>query len=347
MRVGERIIKYVRMKGVATKTNNMTSKVTGLTTKQKIMIGGLGGITPVFVNMLIVDFEIILQNLNAITMIGFTIRLVTLFYIGGIVAYLNQEDSPVKVFQLGIVAPAMITAAINGSNINVSKPPTAPVTTPVTVNGSSLSVPVFPVAEAYNTTISLISNSYAADEHKSKGWHVVVGSYTEKEKAMKRAEEVRAKGFTATVYDPDSDSQEYSVVIGAFQSFEEARKLRLRAIEAGFTKGVYLWISPKEFSFPEESLTQKFLRGFIGLQPRNVWFVIAGAYTKIEDAQIQAIKIQKLGLEAEVYQPNLFKSRYPVVIGSFLTHSEAETLRQQAIKKEVPGNVDLWPLYGE
>jgi len=93
-----------------------------MTNRQKILIGGLGGITPVFMNLLVIDLEVLLQNFTMLALLGYIIRVIVLFYLGGIVAYLNKGvDDPIKVFQLGIVAPALITAFINGSNIEVKE----------------------------------------------------------------------------------------------------------------------------------------------------------------------------------------------------------------------------------
>ncbi|MCK5533945.1 hypothetical protein KAI68_02430, partial [bacterium] len=91
-------------------------------TSKKIMIGGLGALTPVIMNLLIVDLDVLLVNLTFLAFIGYFIRVVVLFYLGGITAFLHKnENSAIKIFELGIVAPALITAMINAGHVEVPK----------------------------------------------------------------------------------------------------------------------------------------------------------------------------------------------------------------------------------
>lgn len=314
-----------------------------LTKKQKIFIGGLGGITPIFVNLLVIDIHIILFNLNMITMLGFMTRVIILFYVGGMLAYLNKEDDPVKVFQLGIVAPAMITAIINGNNvasgINTSE------NLVKAERSYSLHIPLISVAHA-NTAVEVRTISITEENKGKDFWYVIVGSFLVKEDAIKWAEKVQSKGFIATVYYPHTDRNYYPVVIGVLSSYQEAEKLRQKAIDAGFSKDTYLWTSPRDFS-EEESPTQKFLRGFLGLQSKNVWFVIAGSHLREDDAQVQAKEIRSIGFEANVYEPSEGKKYYSVVIGSFLEYSDAKQLRQKAIEAGLPKSTYLWTFRDE
>ena len=79
--------------------------------RKKIMIGGLGALTPVIMNLLIVDLNVLLVKFTSLAFIGYVIRVIILFYLGGLVAFLHKdENSPIKIFELGIIAPALITA---------------------------------------------------------------------------------------------------------------------------------------------------------------------------------------------------------------------------------------------
>ncbi len=92
-------------------------------THQKVIIGGFGGLTPVIMNLLIIDINVVLAKFTVITAIGYFIRVVILFYLGGIMAFLHKnENNAVKLFELGIVAPALITAAMNAGNLPASTP---------------------------------------------------------------------------------------------------------------------------------------------------------------------------------------------------------------------------------
>lgn len=94
-----------------------------LSTRDKILIGGLGALTPIIMNLLVIDLEKLLINITVISVIAYIIKVAILFYIGGIVAYLNKdEQKPIKLFQLGIYAPAMIIAFMNTNPLTDETP---------------------------------------------------------------------------------------------------------------------------------------------------------------------------------------------------------------------------------
>lgn len=83
--------------------------------RQRIMIGGLGALTPIVLSLITVDFRVIQANLELGVIIGYAIKVVALFYLGALVAYMHKsEKDTVKLFELGIVAPALIASCLNG-----------------------------------------------------------------------------------------------------------------------------------------------------------------------------------------------------------------------------------------
>src|SRR5262245_53573172 len=83
---------------------------------RKVLIGGFGALTPIVLNLLIVDLETVWLKVTVFAALGYFIRVVTLFYLGGMFAWLHKrEDNPVKLFELGIVAPALVTGVLNGA----------------------------------------------------------------------------------------------------------------------------------------------------------------------------------------------------------------------------------------
>jgi len=96
---------------------------------QRILIGALGAFTPILLNLLVADFNVI-PTLTRYDLLGYIVRPIVLLLIGGLVGYFNKtERNMMKLFQLGIAAPALITASINAkpsshtSAAGLTKPP--------------------------------------------------------------------------------------------------------------------------------------------------------------------------------------------------------------------------------
>jgi hypothetical protein len=91
-------------------------------TKNKILIGGLGALAPVVVNLLVTDLEVLLLSVTILAVIGLLIKAAILFSVGGLVATLHKDEkNPIRIFELGILAPALIISMVNGANIDTSK----------------------------------------------------------------------------------------------------------------------------------------------------------------------------------------------------------------------------------
>jgi len=224
--------------------------------RKKIMIGGLGALTPVIMNLLIVDLNVLLVKFTSLAFIGYVIRVIILFYLGGLVAFLHKdENSPIKIFELGIIAPALITAMLNAGHVPIIKPPTQ------TTETSVASVFFIPAVYAQppqeeeikefslpkENSIQQIWRGLTSSGYK-KIWFVIIGSHPELEDARNQAQQINQIGedFRADVYAPYGDNQNYSVVIGSNLTFKEADKLKKKAIEAELPKDTHLWTFPKK-----------------------------------------------------------------------------------------------------
>jgi hypothetical protein len=83
----------------------------------RFWIGGGGALLPLLVTLLAVDIGPLIDNAPHLTIgtyVGAAIRYLVLFTIGGIVAALNSDEvQPIKLVQLGIAAPALISTYVN------------------------------------------------------------------------------------------------------------------------------------------------------------------------------------------------------------------------------------------
>jgi hypothetical protein len=230
-----------------------------LTTRQKIVLGGLGALTPIVVNLLVVDSTTIFGGLTALVLIGYVIRIVVLFYLGGLVAYLHKEEnSGLQLFELGIVAPALITSLMNGARIDA---PVAPVPAPASQSGfHMLVVPMHAqggtaksdkvrtfTLPPETTTEQLWRGITGAQSRRI--WFVIASSHAILADAERQAAQINArtaKDFTAEVYAPYGSNRQYSVVIGANLTNADAEALKQRAVARGISKDVYLWTFPSQ-----------------------------------------------------------------------------------------------------
>ena len=100
-----------------------------MTPQKRFLIGGGGALMPVLVSFLAIDIGAALsndENLTTANIIGIAIRYVILFLVGGVVAYLHEDEhKPFKLFELGIAAPALITSLITAQGLAANPNSTA------------------------------------------------------------------------------------------------------------------------------------------------------------------------------------------------------------------------------
>lgn len=95
-----------------------------MTPRKRFFIGGGGALMPVLVSFLAIDIGAALgndANFNTAQIIGIAIRYVILFVVGGVVAYLHEdENKPFRLFEIGIAAPALITSLITAQGVGTN-----------------------------------------------------------------------------------------------------------------------------------------------------------------------------------------------------------------------------------
>jgi len=236
----------------------------GLSAHKRLIIGGIGGIAPILISLLVVDLNSLISDLKMMDGIGLVIRCTILIFIGGLVGYLHQDETePFKVFQLGIAAPAMLTTAINGYGV-VGSGASAYKEMKTTSNfqNSHWSLSIISSAHASETSGNNVKylNSNAFQDAKvsnterflrgligkrisSKGddWFVIVGSHTSLKKAKQQVQKLKSQRYMAKIFQPVDGSKHYAVVIGSNLRIADAKSLRQQAIRKGLPKDTYLW----------------------------------------------------------------------------------------------------------
>lgn len=228
-------------------------------TYKKLFIGGLGALTPIIMNLLVIDLEVLLVNLTFYSVLGYSIRVIVLFYLGGLIAFLHKDEiNPVKIFELGIVAPALITALLNAGQIDVAKMKTQSASSPV----GSISFVSAAYAQTHSeqdTTKIEIKKFTPPQETRMqqflrgfglskllssrKSYFVIVGSHANIEDARQQVNQIlhQTKEFEPEIYEPFNDRKGYSVVIGSHLAEIEAIRLKKEALDKKISKTIIVW----------------------------------------------------------------------------------------------------------
>ena len=90
-----------------------------LTLQRRLVVGGLGALTPILLSLIVVDMRTLLQAAHdPVEVIGYLARVVRLFGVGALTAWLHkQEIDERKLFQLGMIGPALLTTMLNGAKV--------------------------------------------------------------------------------------------------------------------------------------------------------------------------------------------------------------------------------------
>lgn len=90
-----------------------------LTANQRLLVGGLGGVTPIIATMMAGGYETLpLPDYQGLLdfYFGFSLRITLFFCVGAVFVWLHQEvRGRYAVFRLGVTAPALIAAMIGAS----------------------------------------------------------------------------------------------------------------------------------------------------------------------------------------------------------------------------------------
>jgi hypothetical protein len=233
---------------------------------QRFYIACLGALTPIITNLLVVDLNTSLNNLHVIDGLTYAVRLFALCAAACVVVFLNSdEERPVKLFQLGIMAPALLTSIINGAAISIKATgqgpqssvvqPTPPQksgfflvgrafaeTAPVPLPGTPAVKDCLAPAEL-NTSQQILKGLIGLVPDNN--WYVVVASYGSLQPAVEDAAQVKARfgtKYPVAICKPlGGQDGQYRVVIGENFTYAEGTRLKVDAIGAGLPNNTWLW----------------------------------------------------------------------------------------------------------
>jgi hypothetical protein len=226
--------------------------------KKRLFIGCLGALAPILVNLCVVDLNTVFSHLLPLEAFTYFVRLIGLCAAACVVIYLNSDEfRPVKLFQLGIMAPAIITQMLNGAAI-ANKTPSSPLPAPAPhawllipqanaqPNPAPASAPmVLDCTKPQVPTVSQQVLKGLAGITPGDQWFVVVGSYGTAEKAAGDAKELKARfpgKYEPQICAPTTvPNSPYRVVIARYVTYSDAAQIKNDAIAAGLPSDTWLW----------------------------------------------------------------------------------------------------------
>ena len=225
-----------------------------LPSRQRILIGGVGALTPLALNLLVIDFAALQTAAFAQpALLGYFVRVAVLFGLGALIAYFHDDETnKIKLYQLGLGVPALAVAFLNGQNVKLPDV------------SADLRGPTFSVLE--HAALAQSSPTDKGFKHftmpppsgtkafwqgvlgrpADTTWFVIAGSHPNAEEATTQANELRNRGLSADVYLPYAKNKSYAVVLGGNLTREDAESLKGKAIGMGAPKESYLWTFAKK-----------------------------------------------------------------------------------------------------
>jgi hypothetical protein len=213
-----------------------------MTPRERFLIGGVGGLAPLLMLLATADFGRTFSNITVIVITGYLVRAIVLFFVGGfIVSLYGDEQQRMKIFQLGLGAPAMIAGFLASSG-----PPNAPpvqhaalitiVHAQTAANTDELKRFTLPAPTALDQFLQGLVG--AAPKNV---WFVIAGSFMSPDNAKAYAKKINDSfpGYHAEVYAPYLDNPNYAVVIGANLTQADAKALRDKAVVSGLSRQTY------------------------------------------------------------------------------------------------------------
>lgn len=230
-----------------------------LATREKVLIGALGGLSAVCVKFLGQDYALLIEqgsNLSAdqwfAFKIGYFILTPILVFLGAVLAWVSDESSRVKLLAIAIAAPAMITTWSGGVKSNEAT--------------SLASFSIISTAHAEETDrkdklITIIDpmkrsamSWWAAGKSgvkmffgygkEIKSYYVVAGSFKDKDSAVRHAQAINNKDVTYRAYvGKKSSNGYYPVLLGEAVTLSRANTLRKTIVGKRVIRDAFLMSS--------------------------------------------------------------------------------------------------------
>jgi hypothetical protein len=222
---------------------------------EKVVLGGLGGLSAVLVKFLGQDYGTVVSNASNLTadqmvnyQVAYALLTPMLMFLGAFFAWITDETNRMKVVALAIAAPAMVTTWSGGQKGDLQASLLLPVSSAYAqgVNPAKAGIPVEkPGTVTEQSTLGRIQSGigvfFGYGKEPKKYW-VIVGSFKDRSKAQQFADKINAEDAMLNAWIgvkvPPNDY--FPVIVGTYSYLSEAKELQKRALATQSIKDAYL-----------------------------------------------------------------------------------------------------------
>jgi hypothetical protein len=304
----------------------------------RFLVGGLGALAPTVVSLLVVDLEPVLSKLTALAVVGLGVKVLVLFLIGGLWAWLHKTESVhLRVFEIGIVAPATILTFQNGVKVGnelAGRSAGAAILSLIAPEALAQTAAPAMSVPALSTVTGRVVAAESGEPVVGAHIHVDgmdVGAMSGNDGTFSLHLPVGEHTLRVTRLGTQQVTQRVRVAVGV------ASQVDIQLSQAATLPTAVQVQGPlDQIEAPREPGMSQFLRGLLGKPNPRAWFVTGGRYAIAEGAIAEAQEyIAALGdtSAARIYfQPDPSdpsQRQYVVVFGTYLPLDDASALQKK------------------
>lgn len=204
-----------------------------------------GALAPIVISAANLDVHSTFVAMNVATIAGYVFRIVCLLLLGAMSALLyRDENSRLKLFHLGIAAPALFASLVHGgTGVATVMPPFIS-----SAYAQSMSVHQLPVPSPGGEFLRGLFGGSPPGQY-----YVIVASAPDEKSAIAIADKLNAvwtrttsddppwQKYRATAYAPYKTSNFWTIALGTELSQQEAETLKAKAVKSGLPKDTFIW----------------------------------------------------------------------------------------------------------
>lgn len=232
--------------------------------RDRVLLGALGGLAPVLVNLAVTDPTTVFVGFSLAVAAGYLARVAVLSSLGGLMAWLHpRERNALRLFEIGIIAPALVTAMMNGAAAKSASgsgsrgggdafigalllPEPAYAAAPQPAPRPSSADSVFSLRAPPETTMEKFVRGLTGIRSKDRWFVVLDASIDTRERGVGQLRYYQSRGVPARLYGSGGPTAgPYMIVFGDWMH-EDAAVKRAQALQARGVKAFPWYYQPRD-----------------------------------------------------------------------------------------------------